>query len=295
MADYKKCFYRLKDLQESDEGLWNADDSFIIACEKWNRKEKKYQRVFYGFQNVEEYCEWQRNVKGKYLSNELIRPFNPVKLYFDLDISTSDVNYYDDKNVMAALHWATLLNHLEIASILLENSANINLLDASGCTPLYYACVGEHIEMVKFLVSKNADVNISLTIYNHLTSVLLTAVEADAREIVQILLDNGADINFKGENEGSALISALLDNYDDMAALLLYNNIDVDFTRFSHTALHIAVIKNDAKLIQRLLDKGANIHIRNKDGETALDVSLVLHRNEKIINMLRGALAPKHA
>jgi uncharacterized protein len=52
-------------------------------------------------------------------------------------------------------------------------------------------------------------------------------------------------------------------------------DVDLDLVDLrGFTALQKAVLKNASKTVQILVDGGANINIINKDGETALDISV---------------------
>jgi len=72
-------------------------------------------------------------------------------------------------------------------------------------------------------------------------------------EIVQILLDKGANPNIQGKD--------------------------------GTTALHWAVTYNNPEIVQILVDRGANLKIKNKCNHTALDVAL-MGKNQAIINIL---------
>jgi len=63
----------------------------------------------------------------------------------------------EDKFKMTALAHAAKQGQLEDAKILLANDANVNVV--SGLSPLYFAVVGTHTEMVEVLLANGADVN----------------------------------------------------------------------------------------------------------------------------------------
>jgi len=57
------------------------------------------------------------------------------------------------------LHWACLNGHTEIASMLINNGAKLNVKDIKGETPLHFAAYKGYKEIVKLLLAGNAEVN----------------------------------------------------------------------------------------------------------------------------------------
>ena len=64
-----------------------------------------------------------------------------------------------NKNLHTALHIAAEKGFRDIAELLLEHGADVNLQDGEGNTPLHYAARNFDAEMICFLVKKGADVN----------------------------------------------------------------------------------------------------------------------------------------
>ena len=47
-------------------------------------------------------------------------------------------------------------NDIHTVKYLVKKGVNINIIDNSGYTPLYYACYYEYINMIKYLVNHGA-------------------------------------------------------------------------------------------------------------------------------------------
>jgi ankyrin repeat protein len=93
-------------------------------------------------------------------------------------------------------------------------------------------------------------------------------------ELVQVLLERGADINVRNKDGNTPLLQALnrpdLDRLEVVQALLdggADTNIQ-DNNRMS--PLHFAASDGDLEFVQVLLERGADINVRNKDGDTPL-------------------------
>lgn len=71
------------------------------------------------------------------------------------------INDYD-KDGLGAIHWASDRGHHKILEILLQNGANVNLIDTdSGQTALHYAISCGHLDCIKTLLQNGANPNIT--------------------------------------------------------------------------------------------------------------------------------------
>jgi ankyrin repeat protein len=77
------------------------------------------------------------------------------------------------KKALSALHSAVITDNIEIAKLLLENKANVNIKDSYGNTPLWRA---SHMnpKIIKLLLDYGADYNIK----NNYDVSLLTLFQA---------------------------------------------------------------------------------------------------------------------
>lgn len=66
----------------------------------------------------------------------------------------------DNKDVYNALTYSKEKNNIEIAKMLLEKNANIDVVDERGYTALMYAAEHDNIEIVKLLLKKKANINL---------------------------------------------------------------------------------------------------------------------------------------
>ncbi len=152
-------------------------------------------------------------------------------------------------NGKTALMWAIELEKNQIVEILLKNGANINLKDGLGHTALHSATYAGNIETMKLLIKKGADANTKN--YNNETP--LFSIKATP-EILNLLLDAGANPNVQLKDSGN-------------------------------TPLIKAVMLKREQNIKVLLQRGANVHIKNWGGQTAL----MFARRDNIIKLLKQA------
>ncbi|MER8465354.1 ankyrin repeat domain-containing protein [Mesorhizobium sp. M1409] len=91
-----------------------------------------------------------------------------------------------------ASHLGDLVRNGDVAAVTsaLDKGAAINEID--GVTALYIACEGGNVELAKLLINRGADVNLPVSWQR---TPLYAANKAGHAEIVKLLLDNGADPN----------------------------------------------------------------------------------------------------
>lgn len=89
--------------------------------------------------------------------------------------------------------------------------------------------------------------------------------------IIQLLLDHGAEVNPKRENEVPALVKAAEGGHADIVAELLKHNADPNGrNRNAQTALFSACLKGFNKVVETLLEGRANVEAQDKEGRSPL-------------------------
>ncbi|WP_211345657.1 ankyrin repeat domain-containing protein [Paraflavitalea soli] len=122
-----------------------------------------------------------------------------------------------------------------------------------------------------------------------------TAVVNGNMEVVKQHLAAGTDINVKDPFGGSSpLISACLFGKTDIATLLINAGADLNFrNNDGSTALHTAAFFCRPELVSLLLKKGADKAIKNKYGQTAYETVIGSFADaKKVYDMLGKMLGP---
>nr|OQO29284.1 hypothetical protein B0A51_04078 [Rachicladosporium sp. CCFEE 5018] len=135
---------------------------------------------------------------------------------------------------------------------------------------LYVAADGNRLEIVSILLDRGADINWKDT---HHRTALFAATAADLPEIVQVLLDRGADAYPREASDISVLwVASHLGHYK-VVERLVNHGADVQRTYHDQKALHIASINGFANIVALLLENGMNVDSPDEDGETGLQAA----------------------
>lgn len=234
-----------------------------------------------------------------------------VKLFIRAGIDIDSENEEDE----SAIKIAAANGNLELVKTLIENGADISKAMSSAASSghkqildfllqrnpgqpainqsLLAVARKGHIDIMQFLLDKGAEQN-----FNEGTTVLIEAIDGDyppmeeAIEKVKLLLSKGADVNQKGEeSKPSALYSSLYvaagKFNSELVDLLISHGSEVN-VRNGHdfTPLHVALLADNSwgddeeqqriKIIQSLIDKGADLTVKAKWNESWQPTPLLL-------------------
>ena len=167
--------------------------------------------------------------------------------------SGAPINAQDQEGITALM---SALESREIAKLLLTRGADVTLRTKDGATALLYAA-GRNVPWLKPLIERGADVNAR---NGRGQTPLMWATGAidwvNKPEVMHALIDSGADVNLADRNGNTALMFAALQGLTNSASILLQAH--------------------------------AQTAIRNKDGQTALDIAKKARR-EGVVKLLSGA------
>jgi len=200
----------------------------------------------------------------------------------------ADVNMTnDEKGDANALFVVSASNNTELIEILIGHGADINFQNKFGVTPLQTAVVNENVEAVRTLLKMGAIPD--LTNHSGYTALLL-ASEGDEVEIVKMLLEAGANPNItENDEDGTALhrtVSKQSQANVEIAKLLIQGGADLNYRNTEgNTALHWASGNNKLTIAKILVEAGAEVNVRNEDGLTPL-VWAMIRGNQKVAKFL---------
>jgi ankyrin repeat protein len=156
---------------------------------------------------------------------------------------------------------------------LLKRGADPNLWwEKSGVSPLWLACSVGKADYVQQLIEHGANVHFCLPKKG---TPLQAAARNGSQEIIQMLLDAGADINGQTVGVyGTALNVAVFSNNRVTVDFLLSRGADI--TRVGgryHSVLQVAALKADINLFRFLLKKGGKVNVVGGQHRTPLQAA----------------------
>ncbi|KAF7558280.1 hypothetical protein G7Z17_g118 [Cylindrodendrum hubeiense] len=174
-----------------------------------------------------------------------------------------------------ALHWAAKEGRGDLVELLAKKSADTNIQDRKGDTPLHLALMSstkDCTDVVHQLV-KAAENQADIDTEDEGWTSLREAMDRERHDIVDILLKKGVDINRPSSVDGWIPLRMAAQNGDvKMVRRLLSMGARVDARddQTGYSPLRWAIYHNRQAVVQLLLDHGADADDKAKDGSTAL-------------------------
>ncbi|VAW74041.1 hypothetical protein MNBD_GAMMA12-2727 [hydrothermal vent metagenome] len=176
-----------------------------------------------------------------------------------------------DRLGMTALDWSSRLGHIQMATLLLKQGADVDAISGGG-TALVHAASRGHIAMVKLLLKHGAKVNVNPSRKGS-SAALIVAVRSNKMEVVNLLLSHKANVNTKGHKGVTALILASAKGYLAIVKNLLRAGANLESMSRGRTALMVASSLGHVAIVAELLRHGANVNVRTPMIESALMIA----------------------
>ncbi|MFC1794190.1 ankyrin repeat domain-containing protein [Planctomycetota bacterium] len=168
------------------------------------------------------------------------------------------------------LHLAAVSGHAEIVALLIENGSDMNgMTEPRKWTPLFYAARAGHKGVMKVLLDKGADVSP----VGGVDGLLYWVCVHGDRDLAEILIQKGANVNSEAEGWGAApSLYAVWNDQPDILKLLLDHSANPDAKdRHGWSLLHYTIdsLCRSLDMTRMLLEKGANPNAKiSADGST---------------------------
>jgi len=153
---------------------------------------------------------------------------------------------------------------------------------------IWQAAADGKIDAVKYHLAAGVDVNVKMK--NILgTTPLHEAVRKNQKEIVELLIAEGANVNSRDGTGETALYQAAHRGYLELCKLLINNGADLNISTskitMGHSPLYFAIRNRHADVAELLITSGADVNIKNGFGESPMDMA-VHFKLQNIVNLL---------
>lgn len=157
---------------------------------------------------------------------------------------------------------------------LIKLKANLQHQNDKGSSPLYWAIRYGFPDMVKVLI-EDGKANVNQTRKLGLVSPLILAASMGYDDILEILLNNGADIDTSIHGNETALHYSSALGHLKSVEILLKKGAKVDYLNdLGETPLQLAAMGDHTIIANLLLEHGAKLGHTSKDGTTLWHIAI---------------------
>lgn len=208
-----------------------------------------------------------------------IEPFN---LYSFIDVGARDVF---GRNILSC---SILYDQVELAKLLVNKyHSSFGLIDRDGNNHLHKCADYNAFKCAKYFI----ELGIEMEKYNNQgETCLLRVARYGAKEVAQVLIDNGADLRAKHQVSSFSVLS-ICSQYDSFEiAAMIFEKAKFTAEEMSHP-FRVAIAKGSLKMAQLLLDNGAVL-----DSPFLLLSYCIKHDiRESVVFLVQHGVDPNHS
>lgn len=183
----------------------------------------------------------------------------------------------------------------DVAEFLIAKGADVKARDSAGNSVLYYAARKGSKKMVQLLAAKGADIKAK---DKYGSTMLHWAASGGSVELAEYLVSKGLKITDKDEDGDTPVLHAYSEDirgtrtYDPaMIGFFLDKGADINLRdKEGETLLHHAAASGRTSTVELLLKRGARVNIVDEEGTTALDLvcskTHILDSSAEIVQLL---------
>lgn len=163
-----------------------------------------------------------------------------------------------------ALHWASHLDDLTAADLLIRGGADVNAATDLGVTPLYLACTNRAARMVGRLLTAGANPNAVLL---NGETVLMECSRTGDLDAVKALLARGANVNARSSShEQTALMWAAAQQHPSVVEVLIAHGADVR----ARSSIYVSTVTSEGQGLEKRKDPADLNYTVTRGGSTPL-------------------------
>ncbi|BES89667.1 Hypothetical protein NTJ_02474 [Nesidiocoris tenuis] len=191
-----------------------------------------------------------------------------------------------DSILIQCLKYQLPENSFETAKVLIEQGASLDVTDHRGIHMLQVAaCLGDY-NLMKLFLEKGADFDLK----NHsgwsLLMVSLAGFRRVDKRVIQLLVENGADVNYSTDSTPLMIAVTSYPDYVDLDLIeyLLDQGADVNAVDGKGNTALLNAFRfrgqdHNYRLIRLLLDRGAEVNVKNSQGESPIFIVIASDNN----------------
>ena len=222
-----------------------------------------------------------------------------------------------DNNGKSAMMYAAESGYYDIVKYMVKRKVNVYAKDSRGWNALGYAMARKHRKIIKLLgeyETRPVDFAIAVATGNTIKvrtilrqgidinaansegePAILVAVKNNDRMMLRLLLENNAELNIKNKKGYTILMYTFAAQKFEMSKILLSHGGLGDFNyqyKDGKTALMLAIIKKNRRIIKSVMKFRQNFNIRDTFGNTALVYAAGLGLSDVVRTLLKKGADP---
>jgi ankyrin repeat protein len=229
-------------------------------------------------------------------NNDFVSAERIIDTGFDLNL-IEDHNPIDTLTLINSLNEGRYISQIDTITIKLIEQVKdqIEKPDDYGYSFLINAMLTENQPVIEEVLKYVKDID---KVYNGYTALTYSALNNNDLEVVKLILEKGADVNYQDEDDGyNALMNAVMFPESEIPEYLILNT-DINVNATSHdgqTILHLAAEYENYDLVKLLLEKTTiDRSVVDEYGDTAYDIALnnaIKYGDEYLYDEIAGLLA----
>lgn len=198
--------------------------------------------------------------------------FNIYATFFVTSTLFSCALYAQTEDQIAEFAKAAKFNDVATVKSLISKGVSPNTTDPKGDPMLNLAIRDKSEDVINLLIANKAT-DVDLSNKSGETPLMIASINGDLPVVKSLVLQRKAQIDHIG---WTPLHYACARGHLDVAQFLITNGATIDsLSQGNTTPLMMAVQSGNEVLVKLLLDKGADLQLRNSQGLSAIDIAVI--------------------
>ena len=195
---------------------------------------------------------------------------NKFGIAFSLICLVSQFSHAQTPDQVADFAKAAKFDNVSEVNLLLKKGINPNTVDANGNPMLILAIRDKSTNVIDALL-KDKRIDVDLSNKSGETPLMMASIEGNLPLVKTLVLGHKAQLDHIG---WTPLHYACAKGHLEVAQFLVANGAIIDSLSVGNTTpLMMAVHSGNEQLVKFLLDKGADLQLKNANGLTAIDIA----------------------
>jgi ankyrin repeat protein len=196
--------------------------------------------------------------------------FNYLAVCLQAVLITSPCAYAQTADQAIDFAKAAKFDNVSEVKYLLSKGVSPNAIDING-NPMLILAIKDKSENVIDLLLNDKKIDVDLSNKSGETPLMMASIQGNLPLVQTLVLKNKAMVDHIG---WTPLHYACTRGHIDVAQFLIANGATVDAMSLGNTTpLMMAVQSGNEQLVKLLLDKGADLQLRNNNGLSAIDIA----------------------